>query len=102
MALVVSGGHTMLVHIPEMFHHVVMGQTLDDAAGEAFDKVARMLGLGFPGGPALDRMAREGDPHAIALPSGHAELRGLRLLAERAEDRGAEVREGGGARPAAT
>jgi N6-L-threonylcarbamoyladenine synthase len=68
VALVVSGGHTMLVHIPEMFHHIVMGQTLDDAAGEAFDKVARMLGLGFPGGPALDRMAREGDPHAVAFP----------------------------------
>jgi len=68
VALVVSGGHTMLVHIPEMFHHVVMGQTLDDAAGEAFDKVARMLGLGFPGGPALDRMARKGDPHAVAFP----------------------------------
>jgi N6-L-threonylcarbamoyladenine synthase len=68
VALVVSGGHTMLVHIPEMFHHVVMGQTLDDAAGEAFDKVARMLGLGFPGGPALDRMALDGDPHAVAFP----------------------------------
>ncbi len=68
VALVVSGGHTMLVHIPEMFHHRVMGQTLDDAAGEAFDKVARMIGLGFPGGPALDRMAREGDPHAIRFP----------------------------------
>jgi N6-L-threonylcarbamoyladenine synthase len=68
VALVVSGGHTMLVHIPEMFHHRVMGQTLDDAAGEAFDKVARLLGLGFPGGPALDRMARDGDPQAIRFP----------------------------------
>ena len=68
VALVVSGGHTMLVHIPEMFHHVVLGQTLDDAAGEAFDKVARMLGLGFPGGPALDAMARDGDPNAIRFP----------------------------------
>jgi N6-L-threonylcarbamoyladenine synthase len=68
VALVVSGGHTMLVHIPEMFHHVVMGQTLDDAAGEAFDKVARLIGLGFPGGPALDRMSRDGDPNAIRFP----------------------------------
>ena len=68
VALVVSGGHTMLVHIPEMFHHVVLGQTLDDAAGEAFDKVARMLGLGFPGGPALDAMARDGDPNAVRFP----------------------------------
>jgi tRNA N6-adenosine threonylcarbamoyltransferase len=68
VALVVSGGHTMLVHIPEVHHHVVLGQTLDDAAGEAFDKVARLLGLGFPGGPALDRMARDGDPGAIRFP----------------------------------
>ena len=68
VALIVSGGHTMLVHVPQMFHHVVLGQTLDDAAGEAFDKVARLLGLGFPGGPALDAMARQGDPHAIRFP----------------------------------
>jgi N6-L-threonylcarbamoyladenine synthase len=68
VALIVSGGHTMLVHVPKMFHHVVMGQTLDDAAGEAFDKVARLIGLGFPGGPALDAMAREGDPNAIPFP----------------------------------
>lgn len=68
VSLIVSGGHTMLVHVPEMFRHVVLGQTLDDAAGEAFDKVARLIGLGFPGGPALDAMAREGDPHAIRFP----------------------------------
>jgi N6-L-threonylcarbamoyladenine synthase len=67
-ALIVSGGHTMLVHIATMFHHEVLGQTLDDAAGEAFDKVARLLGLGFPGGPALDAMARDGDPNAIRFP----------------------------------
>jgi tRNA N6-adenosine threonylcarbamoyltransferase len=72
VALIVSGGHTMLVHIPRMFHHVVLGQTLDDAAGEAFDKVARLLGLGFPGGPALDRLAREGDPTAIRFPRAMA------------------------------
>jgi len=68
VALIVSGGHTMLVHIPELHRHEVLGQTLDDAAGEAFDKVARLLGLGFPGGPALDRAARRGDPHAIEFP----------------------------------
>ena len=68
VALIVSGGHTMLVHMTEAHHHEVLGQTLDDAAGEAFDKVARLLGLGFPGGPALDRMAREGDPAAIRFP----------------------------------
>jgi N6-L-threonylcarbamoyladenine synthase len=68
VALVVSGGHTMLVHVPELHHHELLGQTLDDAAGEAFDKVARLLGLGFPGGPALDALASEGDPHAIRFP----------------------------------
>ena len=68
VALVVSGGHTMIVHMPEVHRYEVMGQTLDDAAGEAFDKVARMIGLGFPGGPALDRMSREGNPEAIRFP----------------------------------
>ena len=68
IALVVSGGHTMIVHMPEPFHHEVLGQTLDDAAGEAFDKVARLMGLGFPGGPALDKMARDGNPDAIRFP----------------------------------
>jgi N6-L-threonylcarbamoyladenine synthase len=68
VALIVSGGHTMVVHVPRMLHHDVLGQTLDDAAGEAFDKVARLLGLGFPGGPALDAMSREGDPDAIRFP----------------------------------
>jgi N6-L-threonylcarbamoyladenine synthase len=67
-ALIVSGGHTMLVHVPELFRHQLLGQTLDDAAGEAFDKVARLLGLGFPGGPALDAAARTGDPNAIRFP----------------------------------
>ena len=57
VCFLVSGGHTMLVHVPEPRRYVVMGETLDDAAGEAFDKVARFLGLGFPGGPALDRLA---------------------------------------------
>ena len=68
VALIVSGGHTMLVHVPEVFRHELLGQTLDDAAGEAFDKVARLLGLGFPGGPALDAAARTGDPHAVRFP----------------------------------
>jgi N6-L-threonylcarbamoyladenine synthase len=68
VALIVSGGHTMLVHVPELFRHEVLGQTLDDAAGEAFDKVARLLGLGFPGGPALDAASRTGEPNAIRFP----------------------------------
>jgi N6-L-threonylcarbamoyladenine synthase len=68
VSLVVSGGHTMLVHLPEVHRHELLGQTLDDAAGEAFDKVARLLGLGFPGGPALNALAVDGDPHAIRFP----------------------------------
>jgi N6-L-threonylcarbamoyladenine synthase len=68
VCLVVSGGHTMLVHMPVTHHHEVLGQTLDDAAGEAFDKVARVMDLGFPGGPAVDELARTGDPHAIRFP----------------------------------
>ena len=68
VCLVVSGGHTMLVHMPEEHRYELLGQTLDDAAGEAFDKVARLLGLGFPGGPELDRLARKGNPDAVRFP----------------------------------
>ncbi len=68
VCLVVSGGHTMLVHMPEEHRYEILGQTMDDAAGEAFDKIARFMDLGFPGGPALDRLARQGDPSAIAFP----------------------------------
>jgi N6-L-threonylcarbamoyladenine synthase len=73
VCFLVSGGHTMLVHVPEPFRYEVLGQTLDDAAGEAFDKVARFLGLGFPGGPALDRLARKGDPSAVRFPRAATE-----------------------------
>jgi len=73
VAFIVSGGHTMLVYVPEPFSYEVLGQTLDDAAGEAFDKVARFIGLGFPGGPALDRLARSGDPEAIRFPRAATE-----------------------------
>ncbi|MDI6843607.1 MAG: tRNA (adenosine(37)-N6)-threonylcarbamoyltransferase complex transferase subunit TsaD [Anaerosomatales bacterium] len=68
VALIVSGGHTMLVHVPEWGRHEVLGRTLDDAAGEAFDKVAKLLGLGYPGGPVISRLAAEGDPDAIPFP----------------------------------
>jgi N6-L-threonylcarbamoyladenine synthase len=73
VAFLVSGGHTMLVHVPKPFVYEPLGQTVDDAAGEAFDKVARFMGLGFPGGPALDRLARGGDPRAIRFPRAMAE-----------------------------
>jgi N6-L-threonylcarbamoyladenine synthase len=71
MALLVSGGHSSLLLVPDVTADVrPLGQTIDDAAGEAFDKVARLLGLPFPGGPHVDRQAREGDPAAIAFPRG--------------------------------
>jgi N6-L-threonylcarbamoyladenine synthase len=72
VCLLVSGGHTMLVHMPEQHRYEILGQTVDDAAGEAFDKVARFLGLGYPGGPVLDRLARKGDPEAIRFPRAMA------------------------------
>ena len=68
VVLLVSGGHTMLVCMEGHGRYRLLGQTVDDAAGEAFDKVARFLDLGYPGGPAIDRLAMEGDPHAVALP----------------------------------
>ncbi len=66
--LLVSGGHTMLVSMEGHGRYRLLGSTIDDAAGEAFDKVARYLGLGYPGGPAIDRLAMEGDPTAIRFP----------------------------------
>ncbi len=68
VVLLVSGGHTMLIEMVDHGRYRLLGQTIDDAAGEAFDKVARYLGLGYPGGPAIDKLALEGDPKAIAFP----------------------------------
>jgi N6-L-threonylcarbamoyladenine synthase len=68
LALVVSGGHTALYHAPAPLEYQLVGQTRDDAAGEAFDKVAKLLGLGFPGGPIVQSTAETGDPTAIAFP----------------------------------
>lgn len=68
LALVVSGGHTTLYRCDGLGDYAVLGQTVDDAAGEAFDKVARMMGLGYPGGPVVDRLAAEGNPGAVAFP----------------------------------
>jgi len=71
LALVVSGGHTALYLAREPRDYERIGQTRDDAAGEAFDKVAKLLGLGFPGGPAIERVARSGDPRAIVFPTAN-------------------------------
>jgi N6-L-threonylcarbamoyladenine synthase len=71
LALLVSGGHSSLLLVADVATDVrPLGSTVDDAAGEAFDKVARLLGLPFPGGPPIDRAARDGDPDAIAFPRG--------------------------------
>ena len=68
ITLIVSGGHTILAHVTGIGRHVILGQTVDDAAGEAFDKVAKLLQLGYPGGPEVDRLAQAGNPRAIAFP----------------------------------
>jgi N6-L-threonylcarbamoyladenine synthase len=68
IGLLVSGGHTMLVHVPEWGRYELLGETRDDAAGEAFDKVAKLLGLGYPGGPAIEQAAAAGDSRAFRFP----------------------------------
>ena len=70
LCLLVSGGHTSLIYVKDCGHYETLGETRDDAAGEAFDKVARLLKLGYPGGPVIDRLAREGNPQAFPLPEG--------------------------------
>ncbi len=68
VALLVSGGHTQLMRVDDVGLYTLLGETMDDAAGEAFDKTAKLLGLGYPGGPALARLAEQGNPEAISLP----------------------------------
>ena len=75
VCLVVSGGHSHLVEVRDYGEYRLLGQTMDDAAGEAFDKAARVLGLPYPGGPTLDKLAEEGNPHAMTLPTPHPEGR---------------------------
>jgi N6-L-threonylcarbamoyladenine synthase len=70
VVLLVSGGHTMLIHVVEGGRYRLLGRTIDDAAGEAYDKVARFLGLGYPGGPIVDRLAGSGDPSITTFPRG--------------------------------
>jgi N6-L-threonylcarbamoyladenine synthase len=68
VALLVSGGHTQLMRVDGVGRYALLGETIDDAAGEAFDKCAKLMGLGYPGGPALSQLARQGDPQAFKLP----------------------------------
>ncbi len=70
ICLVVSGGHTSIFHVESFDQFTVLGSTRDDAAGEAFDKISKMLGLGYPGGPHIDRLAREGNAEAVSFPRG--------------------------------
>jgi N6-L-threonylcarbamoyladenine synthase len=76
LCLLVSGGHTSLIAVRDCGQYETLGQTRDDAVGEAFDKVARLLGLGYPGGPAIDQLAKEGNPQSFALPEGNISLPG--------------------------
>jgi N6-L-threonylcarbamoyladenine synthase len=78
LCLIASGGHTLLAHVRDYEGFHTLGRTLDDAAGEAFDKGARMLGLGYPGGPALERLAADGDPSGFEFPASGSRLRGGR------------------------
>ena len=73
MCMVASGGHSHLVHVLDYNKYEIVGRTRDDAAGEAFDKVARAIGLGYPGGPKIDKLAKEGNPHAVEFPRAHME-----------------------------
>ena len=74
LCLLVSGGHTSLIYVKACGHYETLGQTRDDAAGEAFDKVARLMQLGYPGGPMIDRLAKDGNPKAFPLPEGQVSL----------------------------
>ncbi|MBI5020311.1 MAG: tRNA (adenosine(37)-N6)-threonylcarbamoyltransferase complex transferase subunit TsaD [Ignavibacteriales bacterium] len=71
LCLIVSGGHTQLVYVRKPLQHELLGETLDDAAGEAYDKVGKMLGLGFPGGPVIDKLAKEGNPNFVKFPRSY-------------------------------
>ena len=77
VALLVSGGHTLLVEVRSVARYTVLGESIDDAVGEAFDKVALMLGLGYPGGPQIQRLARQGDPQRFVFPRPMVNRAGL-------------------------
>lgn len=76
LCLLVSGGHTSLIHVKGCGEYLTLGKTRDDAAGEAFDKVARLIELGYPGGPIIDRLAKQGNPKTYSLPEGNISLPG--------------------------
>ena len=96
VALVVSGGHTSLYEVPEQGVHRLLGRTRDDAAGEAFDKVAKLLGLGYPGGPIIDRLSARRERRRGRVQGRAHQGRQRRLLVQRHQDRGAAAREARG------
>ena len=104
LALVVSGGHTHLFEVLEGFRYRLLGKTRDDAAGEAFDKVAKLLGFGYPGGPVIDMLAPHGDPRGGEVYAGEDEGQHARFQFQRNQDGGAALggssRYGGGDRGA--
>jgi N6-L-threonylcarbamoyladenine synthase len=91
LALVASGGHTHLFEVRAGFTYRLLGKTRDDAAGEAFDKVAKLLGFGYPGGPIIDRLAPHGDPVRGAFHLRQDERQRARFQFQRAENRGAAL-----------
>ena len=88
VALLVSGGHTQLMRVDDVGRYELLGETIDDAAGEAFDKSAKLLGLGYPGGPALARLADAGNRRCVCIAAAAAAQREPRLLVRRSEDGG--------------
>jgi len=102
LSLVASGGHTFVARVDDLSAYEILGSTLDDAAGEAFDKGARLLGLGYPGGPEMDRLARDGDPSAFGFPRSlpgdglDFSFSGLKTsLLYKVRDLGEEIADGG-------
>ena len=92
VALLVSGGHTQLMRVAGVGDYTLLGETVDDAAGEAFDKSAKLLGLGYPGGPALSRLAEQGRAGRFKLPRPMLASGDLEFQLQRAQDRGADDR----------
>ena len=93
LCLVVSGGHTHLVCVKDYGEYEILGRTRDDAAGEAFDKVARAIGLGYPGGPKIDKVSKEGNPDAIEFPRAQHGRYAIRFQFQWSEVGGAQLSE---------
>ena len=98
LALLVSGGHTQIMAVRGVGHYEILGETLDDAAGEAFDKTAKLLGLPYPGGPLLSKLAEEGDPARFELPRPMLHSPNLDMSFFRPENGGTDPEQASGSR----